>query len=139
MRNAAVPQHMGAYLTRPRVCPQVFPNVKPPPEQTAAQFSPCAMKGLAVKPRKGNAVAFWSLKARPSTSLSRTSPVRDVARAVRVIHAGPAGAPITSLRPGIADCAMLAALQTDGRLDKGALHGGCPVIKGEKWCATLCA
>ncbi len=63
---------------------QVFPNVKPPPEQTADRYSPCAMKGLAVKPHRGDAVAFWSLK-------------------------------------------------TDGRLDQGALHGGCPVIKGEKW------
>ncbi len=63
---------------------QVFPNVKPPPEQTADQYSPCAMKGLAVRPHRGDAVAFWSLK-------------------------------------------------TDGRLDQGALHGGCPVIKGEKW------
>ncbi len=64
---------------------QVFPNVKAPPEQTAEQYSECAMKGLAVKPHRGDAVAFWSLK-------------------------------------------------TDGRLEPGALHGGCPVIKGEKWC-----
>lgn len=28
------------------------------------------------------------------------------------------------------------SLQTDGRLDHGALHGGCPVLKGVKWSAT---
>jgi len=40
----------------------VFPKVKPPPEQTrAAGFSECAMKGLAVKPRKGDIVLFWSI------------------------------------------------------------------------------
>jgi 2OG-Fe(II) oxygenase superfamily len=66
---------------------QVFPNVKAPPHQTADRYSPCAMKGLAVKPRAGSAVAFWSL-------------------------------------------------QTDGRLDSGSLHGGCPVIRGTKWSAT---
>jgi len=65
----------------------VFPNVPVPPSQKAPVYSPCAMKGLAVKPKKGDAVAFWSLK-------------------------------------------------TDGRLDQGALHGGCPVIKGVKWSAT---
>ena len=66
---------------------QVFPNVKVPPQQTADRYSACAMKGLAVKPQAGSAVAFWSL-------------------------------------------------QTDGRLDSGALHGGCPVLKGTKWSAT---
>ena len=66
---------------------QVFPNVKVPPQQTAEHYSACAMKGLAVKPAAGSAVAFWSL-------------------------------------------------QTDGRLDSGALHGGCPVLKGTKWSAT---
>lgn len=36
--------------------PAVFPNVKVPPEQTrAAGYSECAMEGLAVKPRKGDA------------------------------------------------------------------------------------
>ena len=42
---------------------QVFPNVPVPPGQTRkAGFSECGMKGLAVKPVKGDAVAFWSLR-----------------------------------------------------------------------------
>lgn len=62
--------------------------MRAPPSQTlAAGFSDCAMKGLAVKPRKGDAVVFWSLR-------------------------------------------------TDGTLDKGALHAGCPVIAGTKYAAT---
>lgn len=41
----------------------VFPNVPVPSTQTAeAGFSKCAMEGLAVRPRKGDAVLFWSLK-----------------------------------------------------------------------------
>ena len=37
-------------------CPAVFPNAKKPPEQTReAGFSECAMEGLAVRPRKGDA------------------------------------------------------------------------------------
>jgi 2OG-Fe(II) oxygenase superfamily len=41
---------------------QVFPNVKVPPTQTRESYSECAMKGLSVKPKKGSAVAFWSLR-----------------------------------------------------------------------------
>lgn len=41
----------------------IFPNVDPPPSQTrAAGFSECALDGLAVRPRKGDAVVFWSLR-----------------------------------------------------------------------------
>lgn len=41
----------------------IFPNVDIPPTQTRkAGFSQCAMEGLAVKPRKGDAVLFWSLR-----------------------------------------------------------------------------
>lgn len=65
----------------------VFPNIPVPPGQTSENFSECAMQGLAAKPRRGDAVVFWSLT-------------------------------------------------TAGMLNKGALHGGCPVIKGEKVCAT---
>ncbi|KAL4857405.1 putative prolyl 4-hydroxylase 7 [Chlorella vulgaris] len=40
-----------------------FPNVPVPPSQTlAAGYSECAMKGLAVRPRKGDAVLFFSLR-----------------------------------------------------------------------------
>ena len=53
----------------------VFPNVPVPSTQSIAEgFSECAMEGLAVRPRKGDAVLFFSLR-------------------------------------------------TDGRLDKGSLHG----------------
>ncbi|KAG1663378.1 hypothetical protein FOA52_007115 [Chlamydomonas sp. UWO 241] len=41
----------------------VFPKVPVPKGQTlAAGFSECAMQGLANKPRKGDAVVFWSIK-----------------------------------------------------------------------------
>jgi prolyl 4-hydroxylase len=41
----------------------IFPKVKPPSWQTTeAGYSECAMKGLAVRPRKGDAVLFWSLR-----------------------------------------------------------------------------
>ncbi|MEW5298246.1 MAG: hypothetical protein WDW36_001391 [Sanguina aurantia] len=40
----------------------VFPKVPVPKNQTSAHFSPCAMKGLAVHPRKGDALLFWSIR-----------------------------------------------------------------------------
>lgn len=41
----------------------VFPNVPKPAAQTrAAGYSECAMAGLAVRPRKGDAVLFFSLR-----------------------------------------------------------------------------
>ncbi len=73
----------------------IFPNAAPPDVDAmtpsaradAARLSACAAGQLAVRPRKGDAVAFFSL------------------------------------RP-------------DGVLDRGALHGGCPVISGTKYAAT---
>ena len=41
----------------------VFPKVAVPEGQTrGGGFSECAMKGLALKPRKGDAVLFWSIR-----------------------------------------------------------------------------
>lgn len=40
----------------------VFPDIEAPAGQTREQYSECAMQGLAVKPRKGDASLFWSLK-----------------------------------------------------------------------------
>lgn len=48
----------------------------------------CGRKGIAVKPRKGDALLFWSLGPDSKTK------------------------------------------------DMTSLHGGCPVIKGDKWSAT---
>lgn len=39
----------------------VFPNIPVPEGQTAEHYSECAMQGLAVKPRRGDAAVFWSL------------------------------------------------------------------------------
>lgn len=52
------------YLAEPEFGGEtVFPNVPVPPSQTlAAGYSECAMKGLAVRPRKGDAVLFFSLR-----------------------------------------------------------------------------
>ncbi|KAL6749839.1 hypothetical protein V8C86DRAFT_2832280 [Haematococcus lacustris] len=42
----------------------VFPKVPAPAGQTAAAgYSECAMQGLAYKPRKGDAIAFWSINS----------------------------------------------------------------------------
>lgn len=69
----------------------VFPNAEEPPRHKSSHskddLSDCAKKGIAVKPRKGDALLFFSLH--------------------------PSAIP-----------------------DTLSLHGGCPVIKGEKWSAT---
>lgn len=67
---------------------QVFPDsaIKPSAAEAAA-FSECGRKGLAVKPRKGDALLFHSL-------------------------------------------------HPDGTTDTHSLHGGCPVLRGNKWSAT---
>ncbi|XP_022950101.1 probable prolyl 4-hydroxylase 10 [Cucurbita moschata] len=51
------------------------------------ELSDCGKKGLSVKPKRGDALLFWSMKP-------------------------------------------------DASLDPSSLHGGCPVIKGNKWSAT---
>ncbi|KAK8945642.1 hypothetical protein KSP40_PGU000405 [Platanthera guangdongensis] len=51
------------------------------------ELSECGKKGLSVKPKKGDALLFWSMKP-------------------------------------------------DATLDPTSLHGGCPVIKGNKWSST---
>ncbi|XP_044485494.1 probable prolyl 4-hydroxylase 4 [Mangifera indica] len=69
----------------------VFPNAEEPPHHRAPatdeDLSECAKRGIAVKPRKGDALLFFSLH--------------------------PTAIP-----------------------DTNSLHGGCPVIEGEKWSAT---
>ena len=44
--------------------PRLWPcsQVPAPPSQTPGNFSECAMKGLAVKPKKGTVVAFWHIQ-----------------------------------------------------------------------------
>lgn len=51
------------------------------------ELSECGKGGLSVKPKRGDALLFWSMKP-------------------------------------------------DASLDSSSLHGGCPVIKGDKWSAT---
>ncbi|CAI9265239.1 unnamed protein product [Lactuca saligna] len=51
------------------------------------ELSDCAKKGLSVKPKKGDALLFWSMTP-------------------------------------------------DATVDPSSLHGGCPVIKGNKWSST---
>ncbi|XBJ11169.1 probable prolyl 4-hydroxylase 4 isoform X2 [Aegilops tauschii subsp. strangulata] len=65
----------------------VFPLAKARKGSHHKDLSECAQKGLAVKPRKGDALLFFNL------------------------------------RP-------------DAETDPSSLHGGCEVIKGEKWSAT---
>jgi prolyl 4-hydroxylase len=41
----------------------VFPNLPRPPTQTLANgWSECSMQGHAIKPKRGDAIVFWSLK-----------------------------------------------------------------------------
>ncbi|CAJ2634445.1 prolyl 4-hydroxylase subunit alpha-1-like protein [Trifolium pratense] len=69
----------------------VFPNAEKPTRhrgsEKSSDLSECAKEGIAVKPRRGDALLFFSLDT----------------------HATP---------------------------DANSLHGGCPVIEGEKWSAT---
>lgn len=65
----------------------VFPLAEEPNDAKDATLSECAQKGIAVRPRKGDALLFFNLNP-------------------------------------------------DGTTDSVSLHGGCPVIKGEKWSAT---
>ncbi|QCD91151.1 prolyl 4-hydroxylase [Vigna unguiculata] len=51
------------------------------------ELSDCGKKGLSIKPKRGDALLFWSMKP-------------------------------------------------DAALDPSSLHGGCPVIKGNKWSST---
>ncbi|AES95207.1 putative procollagen-proline dioxygenase [Medicago truncatula] len=51
------------------------------------ELSDCGKKGLSIKPKRGDALLFWSMKP-------------------------------------------------DATLDASSLHGGCPVIKGNKWSST---
>lgn len=39
-------------------------------------------------------------------------------------------------RPRMGDAVLFYSLDPDLKIDPRALHGGCPVIKGEKWVAT---
>ena len=39
----------------------VFPDIPAHEAQSRAHFSECAMQGMAVRPRKGDAAVFWSL------------------------------------------------------------------------------
>ncbi|KAK9827628.1 hypothetical protein WJX81_000570 [Elliptochloris bilobata] len=65
----------------------VFPNSAAKPHEGNASFSTCAQRGVAFKPKKGDALLFYSLLP-------------------------------------------------NGKLDPLSLHGGCPVIRGNKWSAT---
>ncbi len=39
-------------------------------------------------------------------------------------------------KPRRGDALLFYSLHHNGSVDARALHGGCPVIKGEKWVAT---
>ena len=39
-------------------------------------------------------------------------------------------------KPRRGDALMFYSMHPNGTFDKHALHGGCPVVKGEKWVAT---
>ena len=39
-------------------------------------------------------------------------------------------------KPRAGDALLFWSIHPNGTFDKHALHGGCPVMKGEKWVAT---
>ncbi|KAE8010681.1 hypothetical protein FH972_007028 [Carpinus fangiana] len=41
-----------------------------------------------------------------------------------------------SVKPKMGDALLFWSMKPDGTLDPSSLHGGCPVIKGNKWSAT---
>lgn len=139
--------------------PAVFPNVKVPPEQTReAGYSECAMDGLAVKSRKGDAgggLALWHSRCQ-SLTIS-TTPAHAFCSAALCVYFATApslsllgaapqvsGAPLPGLSqtchaampPACSRAVLFFSLRTEGTLDKGSLHGSCPTLKGTKYAAT---
>ena len=56
----------------------VFPNTKVPEGRNQALYSPCAQRGIAHKPQRGDAILFWSLDttgAQDPKSLHASCPV----------------------------------------------------------------
>ncbi|KAL9260897.1 putative prolyl 4-hydroxylase 3 [Drosera capensis] len=41
-----------------------------------------------------------------------------------------------SVKPKMGDALLFWSMRSDGSLDSSSLHGGCPVIKGNKWSCT---
>ncbi|CAJ2635848.1 unnamed protein product [Trifolium pratense] len=41
-----------------------------------------------------------------------------------------------SIKPKMGDALLFWSMKPDGTLDPSSLHGGCPVIKGDKWSCT---
>lgn len=84
------------------------------------------MRGVAVKPRQGDALLFFSMDVRcPSPSLCLPLVTPPPPRLTRAPPSASCAAPCPSVRP-----------QLKQQLDMASLHAGCPVIKGEKWSAT---
>ena len=82
------------------------------PARRVAELSSCGQHGLAVKPRQGDALLFWSMTLDGNT--------------VRCAHSTPQG--LLCLCSGV-------IIQ-----DSTSLHASCPVIRGEKWTgACACA
>lgn len=44
-----------------------------------------------------------------------------------------------SIRPHSSRAVLFYSQNPDGTPDQNSLHGGCPVIKGEKWAASKCS
>ncbi|KAG2482094.1 hypothetical protein HYH03_018950 [Edaphochlamys debaryana] len=72
----------------------VFPKVPVPQGQTREEFSECAMQGMAVKAKKGDAVLFWSIRPDgrfDGASLHGSCPIirGEKWSATKWIHVGP--------------------------------------------------
>jgi hypothetical protein len=63
----------------------------------------------------------------------RTGCPLPVRRALPLTCAASAAA---QYKPRRGDALLFYSLHHNGSVDARALHGGCPVIKGEKWVAT---
>jgi prolyl 4-hydroxylase len=102
----------------------VFPNTAAPAGRTG-EWSECAKQGVAVKPVKGNAMLFWSMKVGGEL---------DGACARALVWATTCVAHTACCVWFVAD--MHARVFALGVCVGGSSHAGCPVIRGVKWTAT---
>ncbi|CAI5500091.1 unnamed protein product [Closterium sp. Naga37s-1] len=106
-----------------------------PPSLFPAPSSPSSLPlshsplPVPAKPRKGDALLFFSLH--PDTSFDRAS-----LHAGCPVLAGEKWSATKWIHPRKGDALLFFSLHPDTSFDLSSLHAGCPVLAGEKWSAT---
>jgi hypothetical protein len=124
-----------------------FPRGRPLGAATQAQpnLSECASEGVAVKPRKGDALFFYSLKpdgesAKPVQAAGSVRSCRQQRSGQQLLGLGLLVAARQHAGVTVPRLPLLASsppVPTPGRnKDVRSLHAGCPVEKGVKYSAT---